>query len=379
MPRTQSTNDSISILPLFLISLLLVIGVFIVWMGVPLLAEEKFGPAAENLTPIQKWNYSLKIITQTNDLLESPALVETVENFAIQSGASVSQVAMDLESRGLIRNWKALRNFIIYKGYDTQVKAGDFSLSNTLTAVQIAEAILSTYSAEVPFYIYPGWRAEEIAAALPISGIEVDPESFLAVVRNSNRLPLPDGLQGLTTLEGFLFPGNYTIPRVISPEELVLIFVGRFTQVVTSDLQNNLQMHGLNIQQAITLASIIQRETFDDNERSLMASVFYNRLAAGIKLETDPTVQYSLGYSESWGGWWKTPLAISDLSTPSEFNTYVIPGLPPTPIANPDLPSILAVASPAQSEYYYFRANCDQSGSHVFSRTFEEHLSYTCN
>jgi UPF0755 protein len=379
MPRTQSIKEKISILPLFLISLLLVIGVFIVWMGVPLLAENTFGPAAANLTPLQKWNYSLMIIGQKNDLLASEPSVEGVENFTIQPGASVTNIAMDLKSMGLIRSWKALRNFIIYKGYDTQLKAGDFSLSNQLTAVQIAEAILSTYSAEVPFYIYPGWRAEEIAAALPTSGIEADPEAFLAVVSNPSSLSLPESLQGLTTLEGFLFPGNYTIPRAISPEELALTFIARFNQIVTPDIQTSLEVHGLSFQQAITLASIIQRETFDDNERSLMASVFYNRLAAGIKLETDPTVQYSLGYGASWGGWWKTPLAISDLSTPSEFNTYIIPGLPPAPIANPDLPSILAVASPAQSEYYYFRANCDQSGSHVFSRTFEEHLAYSCN
>lgn len=357
----------------------MVIGVFIVWVGIPMLAENTFGPAAESLTPLQKWNYSLKVLLQQNDLLAAVSDNETTQPFSIQSGASVTQVAVDLESSGLILNWQSLRNYIIYKGYDTQVKAGDFNLSSKMNAVQIAETILSTYSTDVPFYVYPGWRAEEIAAALPSSGIEVAPDAFLEIVRNPATLPLPENLQGLSTLEGFLFPGNYTIPRSISAVDLVLVFVARFNQTVTPEIQANLQAHGLNLQQAVTLASIIQRETFADEERALMASVFYNRLAAGIKLETDPTVQYSLGYNDSWGGWWKTPLAISDLSVSSEFNTYIIPGLPPAPISNPDLPSILAVAVPTQSDYYYFRARCDQSGTHIFSLTYEEHLSYTCD
>lgn len=379
MPQTRHNKSNISILPLFLISLLLVIGVFIVWMGVPMLAENTFGPSAESLAPLQKWNYSLKVLLQKNDLLTAVSNNETSQLFTIQPGASVTQVAVDLESSGLVLNWQSLRNYIIYKGYDTQVKAGDFDLSSKMSAVQIAETILSTYTADVPFYVYPGWRAEEIAAALPSSGIEVAPDAFLEIVRNPATLPLPVNLQGLSTLEGFLFPGNYTIPRSISAGDLVMVFVARFNQTVTPEIQSNFQAHGLNLQQAITLASIIQRETFADEERALMASVFYNRLASGIKLETDPTVQYSLGYNDDWGGWWKTPLAISDLSIQSEFNTYVIQGLPPAPISNPDLPSILAVALPAQSDYYFFRASCNQSGTHIFSRTFEEHLSYTCD
>jgi UPF0755 protein len=95
-------------------------------------------------------------------------------------------------------------------------------------------------------------------------------------------------------------------------------------------------------------------------------------------LETDPTVQYALGFSSEWGNWWKTPLQTGDLGVNSTFNTYVIPRLPPAPISNPALPSILAVAYPDDTPYFYFRANCDASGYHVFSITFEEHLSKGC-
>jgi UPF0755 protein len=168
------------------------------------------------------------------------------------------------------------------------------------------------------------------------------------------------------------------INRKISAQDLVMTFVQRFDEAVTPELQVQLQENGLSFRQAIVMASIIQRETFDDNERATMASVFYNRLATGMKLETDPTVQYALGFNEAWGGWWKSPLAVSDLSVQSPYNTYIIAGLPEMPISNPDLPSILAVAMPEGTSYYYFRAKCDGSGSHVFSQTFEEHLANAC-
>jgi len=342
------------------------------------MALDRFGASASNLTPFQQWSYSLRLLVYQDDLLNPASYFEKDTAFTIPSGASVTTVAKDLEQNGLIQSWEAFRYYIIYKGYDTEIKAGDFYLSPSMTSVEIAAAIQSTYSAQVSFYIYPGWRAEEIAAALPSSGIQVSPGEFLAVVQNPSGLDLPANMTGLPSLEGFLFPGSYVIDREISARDLALTFVNRFNESVSPDLQSQLQANGLSFYQAIILASIVQRETFDDAERPMIASVFYNRLAAGMKLETDPTVQYALGYSEEWGGWWKTPLSVYDLDVNSPFNTYVISGLPERPISNPDLPSLQAVAHPEASDYYYFRANCDGSGSHVFSQTFEEHLSKAC-
>ncbi len=375
MPKSKNN----SLVPLFLILLLIFVGLAIIWLGVPTLAEESFGSPAANLTPGQRWTYSLRLLVYEKQLTTPKSVVEIKTPFSIPEGASVTSVAMALEQSGLIPNWEAFRYYVIYKGMDTQIKAGNFSLSPSMTAIQISEVVQSfAYSNEVPFYIYPGWRAEEIAEALPTSGIEVTPEEFLDLVKNSTELNLPANFKGFLSLEGFLFPGEYVINRHITPEDLVLTFVQRFNDSVSTELQAQLQDNDLTLRQAIVLASIIQRETFVDSERSLMASVFYNRLSAGMKLETDPTVQYALGYNEAWGGWWKTPLTISDLSVQSPYNTYIIPGLPDFPISNPDLPSIMAVAQPESSFYYYFRADCDGSGSHVFSETFEEHLSKAC-
>ena len=128
----------------------------------------------------------------------------------------------------------------------------------------------------------------------------------------------------------------------------------------------------------MTLASIVQREAVDRDEMPMIASVFYNRLEISMKLETDPTVQYALGYNSAQNSWWTTPLTYTHLEVLSPYNTYIYSGLPPTPIANPSLAALQAVAFPAQTPYYYFRAACDGSGTHNFSETYEQHLQYAC-
>ena len=139
-----------------------------------------------------------------------------------------------------------------------------------------------------------------------------------------------------------------------------------------------LAQQGLSLYQGLILASIVQREAVVAAEMPIIASVFHNRLKVPMKLETDPTVQYALGYNASSNSWWKTPLTFSDLEVDSPYNTYLYPGLPPTPIASPGLAALQAVAYPAQTPYYYFRAACDNSGKHNFSETFEQHLQFAC-
>jgi UPF0755 protein len=110
----------------------------------------------------------------------------------------------------------------------------------------------------------------------------------------------------------------------------------------------------------------------------MIASVFLNRLAIGMPLEADSTTQYARGFNPQQNTWWTNPLSRRDLQFDSPYNTYLYPGLPPGPIANPSLRALRAVAFPAQSPYYFFRATCDDSGKHDFSETFEEHLGKSC-
>ena len=374
----QRRRRSGSCLPIALLLILIAgLGVMVL-IAIPIVAQSVFGPPEPGLPLMQKIQYGAQILIDRGDLFNARSANAPQQEFTISLGEPVNQIANQMESAGLIPNASAFRNYLIYKGYDTQIKAGTHFLSPSSTPVQLAEQILNTYSDTVRFTILAGWRAEEIAEALPTSGIEVLPDEFMQVVKNPAQIGLGDFLPATATLEGFMYPGEYQIRRDISPGELALTFFLRFQSKVNPDIRQKIESHGISFYEGIIMASIIQRETFDDSERANIASVFYNRLAAGWKLETDPTVQYSLGYGSAWGNWWKSPLSSADLAVDSPYNTYLIQGLPPAPISNPDLASILAVANPEQTDYYYFRAKCDGSGLHVFARTFEEHVKNAC-
>jgi UPF0755 protein len=356
---------------------MVILAILIIWLGVPMLAQNEFGEPAGYLTRQQRWNYGLQILINKRNLTTPNCVSSQKGDFIIESGSSINQIVSSFEGQGLIADAASLRAYLIYKGLDTQILAGNYQLGCGQTAVQIADSIKNIYQDEVIFNILPGWRAEEIAAALPSSGIEVSPDDFLRVVYQPDGLNLPGYLPAGNSLEGFLFPGEYTISRTITAEGLVQLFIDKFMLEVPVSLLEQAQMNGITQYQAIIMASIVQRETFAAEERPIMASVFYNRLAQGMRLETDPTVQYALGYDPLWG-WWKSPLAQSDLLIQSPYNTYLVNGLPPGPIANPELSSIEAVLSPAQTDFLYFRAKCDNSGMHIFASTFEEHLANSC-
>jgi UPF0755 protein len=134
---------------------------------------------------------------------------------------------------------------------------------------------------------------------------------------------------------------------------------------------------GLSVYEAVTLASIVQREAVVREERPLMVGVFLNRLGQAIMLQADPTVQYAVGYDLEGDTWWKSPLTRADLAFDSPYNTYRYEGLPPGPIANPSLGALQAVAEPIDTDLLYFVVDCqaEQVGQHVFSQTFEEHLA----
>ncbi len=178
--------------------------------------------------------------------------------------------------------------------------------------------------------------------------------------------------------EGFLYPDSYTLPRMTTAAQLVSTLLQGFNSHLPADILAAYSRRGLSLYQAVTMASIVQREAVVDTEMPLIASVFYNRLAAGMNLQTDPTVQYALGYNNAQGTWWTNPLSLDDLKFNSPYNTYLYPGLPPGPISNPGLAALGAVAYPAQSNYYYFQAKCDGSGLHNFAETFAQHQQNYC-
>jgi UPF0755 protein len=343
---------------------------------IPSQATWIYGAPSAVLSLPQRIQYSALLLWY-DGLLTQPLNVNGPEQvFTVEEGESVDSIANRLEEVGLIRDAGAFRAFLIYAGLDVTIQSGEYKLSTKMSAIEIARELQDATPEEVTFVILPGWRMEEIAASLPTSGLAITPDEFLNTARRS--YPDYEFLAGATTTEGFLFPDTYIVPRAVTVELFVHGLLRNFGLHMTPDLTHEFERKGLTVYQAVTLASLVEREAVKDEEKQLIASVYLNRYQMNMKLDADPTVQYALGYSLVQQSWWTSPLTLIDLQVNSPYNTYINVGLPPTPIANPSMEALRAVAFPAESTYLFFRAKCDGSGFHDFSETFEEHLANGC-
>jgi UPF0755 protein len=299
------------------------------------------------------------------------------QSFTVEPGESVDSVANRLQGIGLIRDAESFRSYLIYSGLDTSVQAGEYKISTAMSALDVAHELQDATPEEITFAILPGWRVEEIANSLGTSGLQITYDEFLEAAQTPAQEF--DFLANAGSVEGFLYPDAYIFPRTTaSADEMIDEMVRNFAAHLTLDMRNGFDRQGLTVYQAVTLASMVEREAVQEEEQALIASVYINRLNIGMKMEADPTVQYAIGYNFLQQTWWTNPLSLLDLEVNSVYNTYRYEGLPPTPIANPGLGALRAVAFPDETTYYYFRARCDGSGFHEFAETFDEHLQNAC-
>lgn len=363
------------IVPVLLVLFLLAVGIAVL-VGVPAGASRRYGPPSSRLGPVERLEYAARLLWYGNQLTRPLDRDGPEQTFVIEPGESVPSVAVRLDEAGLIRSAAAFRDYLVYTGLDTSIQSGSYQLSPAASSVDIARALQDATPGMVTFVILPGWRTEEVAASLPTSGLGISPEAFQAAARATPAEMgfLPDSVPA----EGFLYPDSYLLPRETTAEALVEEVLRNFSLHLTGDIREGYSRQGLDTYQGVTLASIVQREAVQAEEQPLIASVFLNRLRQGMKLDSDPTVQYALGYDPQRATWWTNPLSSEDLQVDSPYNTYLYAGLPPTPIASPSLSALRAVALPAQTPYLYFRARCDGSGLHTFAITFEEHLNNAC-
>jgi UPF0755 protein len=240
----------------------------------------------------------------------------------------------------------------------------------------VAQALQEGQRPEQVVTIPEGLRLEQVADEVAAQ-TSIEREAFLNLATSGWRdlglgfsflAEIPPG----ATLEGFLFPDTYRLPEDAGALDLLTRMLENFDARVTPELLTAAQAQGLTTYQLVTLASIVEREAVLDEERPLIAGVFHNRLEAGWYLESCPTVQYGLATP---GDWWPS-LTLADLDQALAYSTYANPGLPPGPICNPGLASIRAAANPADTEYFFFLADCNANdGSHLFAVTNEEHVS----
>jgi UPF0755 protein len=304
------------------------------------------------------------LASYAHTLLQPVALQPAPIVFEISKGAAFSHVAQRLEAEGLVHSALAAKLYARYHGVENRIQVGEYELSPHLDLAALLGIMTSgrvkTYQVTVP----EGIRASEIADRLAEAGL-ADRDAFLTVVEDpkfarSLGVPLP-------TLEGYLYPDTYHLPRKLPPEAIARAMVEQFERVYASEIEAGQAATGLTKPQLVTLASIVEKETAAVEERPVIAAVFLNRLAKGMRLETDPTVIYGIANFD--GNIRKRHLL--DASNP--YNTYRIRGLPPGPIASPGVDALRAVIAPSETEYLYFVSQND--GTHYFSETYREHTN----
>lgn len=356
--------------------ILVIACLFVVFITIPSQATKIYGRPSSLLSIKQRVQYSASLLWYDGLLTRPLDANGTEQPFTVEPGEAVSSIAYNLQSMGFIPDAEAFRAYLIYSGLDTSIQSGEYKLSAAMSAIDIAHKLQDATSADVRFVILPGWRTEEIAASLSTSGLTITPEEFIAAVKNPPQNF--DLLSGAESAEGFLYPDSYIFLRTTNANDLVNELVRNFALHLSRDIRLGFEKQGLTVYQGVIIASIVQKEAVHKEEAPLIASVYLNRLKVGMKLEADPTVQYALGFNSLQNTWWTNPISAADLKFDSPYNTYLYGGFPPTPISNPGLDALNAVAFPADSTYYFFRAKCDNSGFHFFSETFEEHVRNGC-
>jgi UPF0755 protein len=306
----------------------------------------------------------------------------------LHPGYSTRRIANELQSAGVIRSADA---FVLwhYLHHKHSLKAGEYLFDNSATSLDVHRRLVH---GDVYFHtvvIPEGFNMFEIAQALQDAGLGSS-EEFLKVATSDTAL-IADLAPDAKTLEGYLFPNTYEFTRMQGMHEMAAAMVKQFRQVAheiglttgaqSMDLRNanlknmdlknadvqNGNAQGNEVQRTVILASIIEKETGAPEERPLVASVYYNRLARSVALQADPSVIYA----ELLQGAYSGALHHADMQFDSAYNTYTHSGLPPGPIGNPGKTSLEAAMHPSDTDYFYFVSN--GNGHHRFARTLEEH------
>lgn len=316
----------------------------------------------------------------------------------VDLGANDSEIGALLFDQGLIHSELAFQYAVLQAGRSGTLQAGTYDLSPAMRPSEIVAALRQEAGEEIEIRIQEGWRLEEIVGYLGTTRLTMDLADFAAKVQTppvdlvSRYDFLADLPQG-RSLEGYLYPDTYRVDANATADEVIDLLLSTFGRRLTQEIRDGIAAQGFTIDQAVTIASIVEREAVLDEERPLIAGVYVNRIlhpdvagTAGL-LNADPTLQYGLATVangslpvQRWGSveWW-APLEVggNEVELPDTlagYQTYRNPGLPPSPIAMPRMGSIAAVAAP-EGAFYFFVAGCpngQRDGSHYFAATLPE-------
>lgn len=282
----------------------------------------------------------------------------------IPSGAGSQAIGRALVRAGVVRDDWTFRLALHLTGTGRQLKAGEYRFAGPMSAKDVARKLARGEVFLRPVTFREGLTVREMSRLFESRGLGTA-ESFQQSAADPTAIRELD--PAAPDLEGYLFPETYNLPRNASASTLVSEMTGRFLTVFDEAMRREAEAQGLTVRQAVTLASLVEKETAKPEERPIVAAVYRNRLRIGMGLQCDPTVIYALEKAGLYTG----NLTRKDLQFDSPYNTYKYAGLPPGPIASPGRASLEAALKPAQVDYLYFVSRND--GSHVFATTLTEH------
>ena len=301
----------------------------------------------------------------------------TIVRVTIPTGANAAQIVEALDAAGAIADAEALRVLLRLTGAGSDLQAGRYVFREGSSPAEALRVLRGGPNGVQRLVVREGLRVEEIGVLVVRAGLAT-PEEWQVAVKKPRLEPfLAQRPQG-ADLTGYLFPASYDIDGSTTAETLVQAMLDAFADRV-APLTAEAQRSNGSLHDALTLASIVERETVWAEERATVAAVFRNRLHAGIGLQADPTVQFALTRGErgaasiAASGYWKEYLTPDDLRIDSPYNTYILRGLPPGPIANPGMGAIEAALRPAAVDYLYFVAAPSCDGRHLFATTLDQH------
>ncbi|HHV38177.1 MAG TPA: endolytic transglycosylase MltG [Tepidimicrobium sp.] len=299
---------------------------------------------------------------------EDPQVVEV----EIPAGSSSKRIASILKDEGLIKSELIFYIQIKKEGVAANLKAGMYSLDTGMDMNDIIKALTQGGRNKnvLNITIPEGYEMRQIADKLSKKGI-VDKDKFLKLASNKEHFeddyPFLKHLDDDHGLEGYLFPSTYEFHMDSTEDEVIRKMLDKFEEIYAEHIEENIDNMDLSLNELIILASIVEKEAKVDSERPMIAGVLYNRLDMDMLLQVDATVQYALEDR-------KERLLYKDLEVESPYNTYIHKGLPPTPIASPGEKSIIATMNPSDVDYLYYVLKKDNTGEHIFTKTYEEHL-----
>ncbi len=293
--------------------------------------------------------------------------------FVVRSGESVKEISANLKKAGLIKSSRIFNFYIWFNDLGTKLQAGEYELAPNLSIKEIADILANgqIINKEVTIKIIEGWTIKDIDNYLQKEGITLANE-FSRLANQSaqqwdlNRYDFLKNVPAKNSLEGFLFPDTYRIYKDASVIEIIEKMLVNFDRKLTPEMRADISKSGRTIYEIVTMASIIEKEAANDKDRSIIAGILYKRLAKGMKLEVDSTINYLTGKNDPQASY-------ADLNIDSPYNTYKYYGLPPGPICNPGLSALKAAIYPKESPYLFYLHRQD-TGETIFSRTYDEHL-----